>query len=225
MGIKELPKLERPREKALLYGLEKLSNVELIAILIGSGTKDRSALDISYELLDTYKGIFNLSNAPFLDLTKTKGISKITAIKLGAVFEIYKRISQSEYQETNITISQNYIYTKYSKIIQGDTQEILGVIILNGNKKVIREKLLYKGTKVELSASYLEIFKEVLIADGKYFYIFHNHPEGNPYPSDKDIIFTSGLIKEAIKLKIKMIDHIIIGKNSYFSFIDAKVYS
>ena len=222
MGIKQLPKLERPREKALHYGLDTLSNNELLSIIISSGTKDKSALDISYELLNNYNGLFNLFNANYLEYTKIKGISKIKALKLGAIFELYKRISQSEYDIKEVDISANYIYDKYSKIIRGIKQEMFGIIILDSSKKIVREKMIYKGTRSDLAANYLDIFKEMIIADGKYFYIFHNHPEGNPIPSDKDILFTSGLIKECTRLSFHLIDHIIIGDKSYYSFLKSE---
>ena len=224
IGIKELPINERPREKAERYGVQTLSNIELLTIIIGSGTKGYSAMDISYELLNCFKGLSNLSASDFQELRKVKGISKATALKIAAVFEVAKRIEMNKFEPEEMHINSEIIYQKYARAMNDTKQEIFGVIILNKNKKILREKLLYKGTNTEVSISYFEVIKEVIIVGGKHIYVFHNHPSGNSEPSEKDVMFTQGLLKELKRLNIKLIDHVVLGDQNYYSFKEATIF-
>ncbi len=217
--IKSLPILERPREKAYRYGIDKLSDHELIAILIGTGTIDHSALDIAYKLLMENKGLFHLVQKPFSDLLSVKGIGKSKAVKIIAAFEIAKRFNSLKANEDEFVSSPDKIYEKYKYLIANSVQEFLILIVLSSNKKVLHEVNLYKGNEDSLNCSWRQIIQQVLIHNGKYFYIVHNHPSGNHCPSEEDINFTTTLIKESQKLKIKLLDHLIISRNGYFSFL------
>ena len=217
--IKSLPTLERPREKAFHYGVDRLSDHELLAILIGSGTVDSSALDIAYKMLSDHKGLLNLVQKPFSDLVRFKGIGKSKAIKIIAAFEIAKRFNSLKSIQEYLPVSSSEIYERYKYHVASVNQECLLLIILNSQKRVIHEVNLYKGNESSVNCSWRQIIQQVLIHNGKYFYIVHNHPSGNHSPSKEDIDFTTTLIKESQKLKIKLLDHLIISDNGYFSFL------
>lgn len=217
--IKSLPTLERPREKAFHYGVDRLSDHELIAILIGSGTVDSSALDIAYKMLSDHKGLLNLVQKPFSDLLHFKGIGKSKAVKIIAAFEIAKRFNSLKSINEDLPVSSNEIYERYKYHVTGVYQECLRLIILNNKRKIIHEVNLYQGNETSVNCSWRQIIQQVLIHNGKYFYIVHNHPSGNHSPSKEDIEFTTTLIKESQKLKIKLLDHLIISDNGYFSFL------
>ncbi len=217
--IKSLPTLERPREKAFHYGVDRLSDHELIAILIGSGTVDSSALDIAYKMLSDHKGLLNLVQKPFSDLLHFKGIGKSKAVKIIAAFEIAKRFNSLKSINEDLPVSSNEIYERYKYHVTGVYQECLRLIILNNKRKIIHEVNLYQGNESSVNCSWRQIIQQVLIHNGKYFYIVHNHPSGNHSPSKEDIEFTTTLIKESQKLKIKLLDHLIISDNGYFSFL------
>lgn len=217
--IKELPVLERPREKAYRYGIEKLSDHELIAILIGSGSMNNSAVDIAYQMIRDSHGLFNLVQKPFSDLVNYKGIKKDKAVKIIAAFEIAKRFNSLTPNEEEIPINSEYIYQKYQSRIANCIQEHVYLIILNKKKQIIHEVNLFKGNERSVNYSITQIIQQVLIHNGSYFYIIHNHPNGTLYPSEGDMNFTSMLIREAKKLKIQMIDHLIITNHGYFSFL------
>ncbi len=217
--IKSLPTLERPREKAFHYGADRLSDHELIAILIGSGTVDCSALDIAYKMLSDHKGLLNLVQKPFSDLLHFKGIGKSKAVKIIAAFEIAKRFNSLKSINEDLPVSSNEIYERYKYHVTGVYQECLRLIILNNKRKIIHEVNLYQGNESSVNCSWRQIIQQVLIHNGKYFYIVHNHPSGNHSPSKEDIEFTTTLIKESQKLKIKLLDHLIISDNGYFSFL------
>ena len=222
--IKELPINERPREKAIRYGVENLSNIELLTIIIGSGTKGYSAMDISYELFNQYKGMKNLVSSSSSELEKIKGISKATSLKLTAVFELFKRIEGDNFGDEYEIISPEHIYKKYARIMNDTKQENVGVIILNKNKKILREKILYKGTQSEVSISYFEVIKEALLVNGKHLYVFHNHPSGDSTPSTRDVFFTRGLMQELDRIGIKLIDHVVLGDENFYSFKQATMF-
>ncbi len=216
--IKSLPALERPREKAFHYGIEKLSDYELIAILIGSGTVDSSAIDIAYHMIQENHGLYNLVQKPFSDLVSIKGIGQSKAVKIIAAFEIAKRFNSLKALKDDIPLSSDTIYEKYKYLIGKSTQEHLYLVVLNRQKRVVHEVNLFKGNESSVNISNLKIIQTVLIHNGKYFYLIHNHPSGEILPSAEDINFTTDLIKECKKLKIMMLDHIIIGEEGYFSF-------
>ena len=219
--IKSLPTLERPREKAFHYGVDKLSDHELIAILIGSGTIDFSALDIAYKMLSDHKGLLNLVQKPFSDLLHFKGIGKSKAVKIIAAFEIAKRFNSLKSIREEFPTSTKEIYERYKYHVSSIDQEYLLLIILNSKKHIIHEVNLYKGNESSVNCSWRQIVKQVLVHNGKYFYIVHNHPSGDHSPSQEDVEFTTTLIKESQKLKIKLLDHLIISDNGYFSFLTA----
>ncbi len=219
--IKSLPILERPREKAFHYGVESLSDHELIAILIGSGTVNSSAIDIAFRMLQDNHGLYQLVQKPFSDLLSFKGIGKSKAVKIMAAFEIARRFNSYKGTFSEEPISIDYIYQKYKNLILVQNQEYLYLIILNSYKKIVHEVNLYKGNENSMVCSWRQIVKQVLIHNGKYFYIVHNHPTGDLNPSSQDIEFTSTLIKESQKIGIVLLDHLIISQDGYFSFLES----
>ena len=216
--IKSLPSLERPREKAFHYGIEKLSDYELIAILIGSGTFESSAIDIAYQMIQDNRGLYNLVQKPFSDLLSFKGIGKSKAVKIFAAFEIAKRFNSLKVVRDDEPISSDKIYEKYKYKISDLTQEHLYLVVLDRQKRVVHEVNLFKGNENAMTISKIKIIQQVLIHNGRYFYLIHNHPSGSYLPSPEDINFTTDIIQESEKLKITMLDHIIIGEEGYFSF-------
>ena len=220
--IIELPKLERPREKALYYGIEKLSDYELLALLIGSGCKDSSAIDIAYAMLRDSNGLASLVNKPFSDLLSYKGMGRNKAIKIEAAFEIARRFQSLKKGEVEKVVDGRVIYEKMktSMLFKNSTQEHLYLIILDKQKNIIHQVNLYKGNESSVNYSSLQIIKEVLLHNGHFFYIVHNHPSGILEPSQDDIFFTINLINESRKMKITMLDHLIISENGYYSFLE-----
>lgn len=217
--IKDLPILERPREKALRYGVDSLSNVELLAIIVSSGTRGNSAFDIAHKLFMNLGGMYRLSISSLSDLQSVPGINQVSALKLQAVFEFSRRLRVVEQEVEENEVSSRYIFEKYRPRMEGLEQEIFGVVSLNNKHQILNEKIVYRGTKSRIEASTKEVLKELIRVDAKNFYIFHNHPSNDPVPSDEDTIFTIELIKQAKKIGIKMLDHIIICRNEYYSFL------
>lgn len=217
--IKDLPFLERPREKAFHYGIDKLSDVELLSILIASGTKENSARDIAYQLINDFGSLKALAKCHFSDLLKYKGISKIKALKLMTVFTVSARIISSTNEEINVKINnEEKIIEKYKALLSNEESEYLYIISLNYHYKIINEKRLFVGSYKNVCFSLKDVFRELLKNNAKKFYLIHNHPNGNLSPSDDDIVLTSELISEGERLGIPLVDHLIISGEGYYSF-------
>lgn len=218
--IVELPKLQRPREKALRYGIEKLSDYELLAIIIGSGFVDNSALDIAYKMLSDSGGLRKLIQKPLLDLTSYKGVKEAKGIKLLACFELVKRVEIEKGNDIDVAVDASFVYWHCKSFISNSNQEYLFIVILNKRHKLIHEMTLYKGNESSISVSVPQILQQVLIHGGRYFYVVHNHPSGSLEPSENDIFMTSELIRQSKRLKIELVDHLIITDEGYYSFLE-----
>ncbi len=222
--IKELPELERPREKALRYGIESLTNYELLAIIINSGSPNNSAMDIAYAMLSDNHGLFNLVKKPFSDLTNYKGVNKGKALKISATFEIAKRFNSLQAIDDDVINDPHQVFARYLPKLSFAIQEQVFLIVLDKNKRVLHEVNLYKGTPQGVSFSVTQIIRQIIIHGGVYFYLVHNHPSGDLNPSSDDTFLTTELIRECKKVGILMVDHLIISHNGYFSFKQSRTF-
>ena len=219
MGIvKSLPALERPREKAIRYGLETLSDHELLAALLGSGYKGENVIELSIHLLSKYGGLLNLSNIPFSELKNNKGIKNAKALNLSVIFELHRRLSFKKIEMNNDNIDTEYLYNKYLPVIGHSNQEQMVIVVLSRYKRIVHETILFKGDESSVHYSFDKIMREIDAYGGKYFYLIHNHPNGDCSPSETDLIGTSFLLRKSKEMKRPMLDHIIISENGYYSF-------
>lgn len=216
--IKDLPRHERPREKALLYGIESLTDIELLALVIGSGVREHSALDISYNIFNDSHTWYELSGKNLNDFKRYSGLGKISSLKIVAALEVAKRYVVNKSKISEKEVNSNSLFLRYLPILSSSSQERFILILLDKQKRLIREVELYKGTNKELTYSIHDLYKELLINDAKYYYVLHNHPSGLVEPSEKDMISTANIIVESRKINIELLDHLIIGKDSYYSF-------
>ena len=215
--IKDLPIDSRPREKAIRYGISSLSDEELLAIIIGSGSKNESALEIARKMINDVGSISNFANMSEQDLMKYDGVKNIKAMKISASLELVKRIKFYE-QKFDEEIDTYSLYKKYSPMLAFDDQENLILVMTNSNKKAFKETKFYRGGKELIAIHPNEIIGELLKHNAKGFYLIHNHPSGNPRPSSEDILATDKIFKKAKTFKIDFLDHLIIAKNGCFSF-------
>ena len=217
-NIKNLPKLDRPREKALRYGINSLSDSELLALLLNNGYKGNNILEIATTLLSKYKGLVGLLNVPISELKKNKGIKDVGALKIALIGEFYKRIVEKNSVAESEIIDDKYLYNKYKSMFYQASQEYLVLIILNSRKRIIYETNVYKGQSDLIHIDFKDIYKELVKYDGKSFYLIHNHPGGDASPSEEDKKTTLDLISQSRRMKVKLLDHLIIGDECYYSF-------
>lgn len=222
--IKELPTYDRPREKALRYGINTLSTEELLALLIGFGGKDNSALDIAKNLLEDSRGLYNLVNKTAAEFKQYKGISDAKALILCAIFELVKRYQEKEMEQVEGEVDNAFLYRKYAPRLTNQNEETLILVILDKRKKITHEITLYKGGNNKLSLSYYDIFKRIMNHEGYYFYVIHNHPNNEITPSKSDTIFTAELTRRCDKMDIVLMDHLIITDKGFYSFLTDRFY-
>lgn len=223
INFKELPNTEKPRERLVNKGKESLSNEELLSIILKTGTKDKSVKEVSYELLNLVKDIRNLKDVSINTLTNIKGIGKVKAIELLAVIELGKRI----YEEVNDNdliscTSPVNIINYFNYLFKDKKQEEFYVIFLDNKKKYISKKLLFVGSINYSIVHPREIFKEAYLYSASSIICIHNHPSGDPYPSKEDDNITIKIKEIGLIHGISLIDHIIIGKNNYYSYYENK---
>lgn len=221
MKIKEFPKEERPREKLLKYGKENLSDSELLAIILKTGTKGINVNDLSLEVIKELNGITNLKSASLNSLIKIKGIGKTKAIELLALSELSKRIENSNKNKSNKKYSNpKTIYESVKYLFKDKMQEHFYCLYLNSQKKLIERKLLFVGTLNKSIVHPREIFKEAYRLSASSIICLHNHPSGSLIPSNEDIELTRSLVKIGNINGIPVIDHLIITDEGYFSFYE-----
>ena len=217
MGIKDIPIEQRPREKAIRFGIEELSDAELLALLIGSGYKGKSAIDVANELLSSYfNSMYSLSNSNLASLEAHTGLKEAVALRLLAAFEFHHRLNSPKYQKQDSIKSSGEVYLRYQYLENYD-QEVLILIMLDSKNRIKQEKLLYKGTFDSFSIDVRQILQEIILAKAKSFILIHNHPDEESTASDNDILATNVIEKSANNLGIKLIDHIIIYRGGFYS--------
>ena len=219
--FKKLPDEEKPRERLLIYGAKKLSNEELLMIILKTGTKKKSVKDLAIEVLSNTGGIKKLKNTSINQLLKIEGIGKVKAIELAAIIELSQRINTKISEKEMISFKSPDTIVKYfNEHLQNKKQEEFICIYLDNKKKYISKKKLFIGTINTSIVHPREIFKEAYLLSASYIICIHNHPSGDSTPSKEDIELTKK-INELGKLHaIPLIDHLIIGKNNYFSFYE-----
>lgn len=219
--IKDIPKCERPRERLINLGAEYLNNEELLSILLKTGSKDLSAKDLANTLLKEIGSINKLDRINYQNLKKIKGIGDAKACSILTAVELGKRIKQENSSLNDIQINNSEIVFKYfNNLFYNKKQEYFYCIYLDNRKKVLEVKLLFIGTINQSLVHPREIFKEALLLSASSLICIHNHPSGNINPSNDDLDITNRLINIGLLIGIRLIDHIIIGENRYYSFLE-----
>ena len=216
--FKEIPLNDRPREKALNNGVQSLSNEELLAVILKCGTRGVSVLELANDIFKRYYSFNNIMNCSYDELMKIKGISKAKAIELLAIMEIAKRIQKNKINSIKVINSPDDIYDNFSVLLKEEKQENFMVIFLNIKSHIIKYETLFVGG---VNCSIIDvnfILKKAINYGACKIICLHNHPSGDPTPSMNDISCTKRIREAGELMGISLIDHIIIGDNSYFSF-------
>lgn len=214
----DIPEEERPIEKLLMNGPETLSNPELLAIILRSGTRGENIISLSTRILSEFNGLDGLLEAGLDEITSIKGIKNIKASQIMALGELVRRINRLDLiKERNCIVSPRDIAEVIMKDMVFLKQEVLKLIMLDTKNNIIGIKDVFKGSLNTSIVHPREIFKEALKKSSSSIIICHNHPSGDPTPSKEDINITIRL-KECGKIMgIDLLDHLIIGNNKYIS--------
>ena len=219
--IKTWAEEDRPREKLSLQGRRALSDAELVAILIGSGSTTESAVDLSKRILNSCKNDLNaLAKLSIQDLSKFKGIGEAKAISIIAALELGRRRKETDFIVTDSIYTSKDIYNVLSSNFLDLVHEEFWVLLLSRSNKVLEKVLISKGGLSGTVADPKIIFKAALERQAANVILAHNHPSGNLKPSSQDISLTKKMKEGGKLLDIGILDHVIFADRGYFSFAD-----
>lgn len=222
MKLKNYPLEERPREKAFHHGIESLNNIELLALVLRTGNKQESAIELAQRVINEIGGFRYLHDINYYQLIQIKGIKQAKAIEVLAIIEIAKRLDKQPVAMSAIKEPRDG-YELLKNQLMFEQQEKVIVLCLNSRLEVIKEKPVFIGGNNISIISGRELFKEALICGSNRVMVVHNHPSGNPEPSIEDIEATERLYSMAKELDIDVVDHLIIGRSRFYSFASNKI--
>jgi len=218
--IPRWPKNERPRERLLQDGPQHLTETELLGILLGKGTRKKTAVDLARELLDRYESLQKLFSRSPSELKTVKGIGPAKAAILSAAFELVRRMQSRKEAERPLFKRSSDVAGHYLPLMRDLRKEVFKALLLSRANRFIKEVILSEGT---LDASIVhprDVFREALLEPAAGIILIHNHPSGNPSPSDEDLRITKQLVEAGRLLGIRVYDHIILAGESYRSLAD-----
>jgi DNA repair protein RadC len=213
--IGDLPADERPRERLLRHGPQTLSDTELLAILLGSGTRGRSSISVARDLLSG--GLQALSKREWGDGQRISGVGFAKWARISAALEIGRRIAAHLDGDRDPVRDPESIarplIARYSHYVQ----ERLGAVYLDAKNRIIREREIYIGTLNSTTVSTRDVLRYALHDNAAAVIVFHNHPSGDPAPSAEDLVFTRKLVEAGKVLGVDVLDHLVLGANRYVS--------
>ncbi|PIZ68947.1 hypothetical protein COY13_00135 [Candidatus Roizmanbacteria bacterium CG_4_10_14_0_2_um_filter_36_35] len=225
-NLNDLPKVERPRERLIKHGAEALSLQELLALIFGQGTRGEPVMKISQQLLSKFGSLQTLSETSIEDLRTIKGLGLAKSCQLKACFELSRRLNPSVVINKNnerITVSPNNIYQQLRSKIVNYHKEHLLIVSLDNRNKIIGIDTISVGTLNSSLIHPRETFEAAIKRHAAQIILCHNHPSGELTPSEDDLTVTRNLISAGKLLDIEVIDHLIITKEGFYSFVKEKI--
>lgn len=225
-SIKNWPKDERPREKLLRQGEHTLTNTELLAILLRTGTKGQSAIDLARQILQKFKTFRNMSHTDISQWKEFKGLGSAKISQIKAAIEIGRRFLTEEKQPKVKIRNSKDTADIFIPRMRDLKKEVFKILLLDSHNTIIDTVEITEGTVTQANPIIREIISRALQNFASGLICVHNHPSGDTYPSKEDRDFTKGLYEAGKAMQINILDHIIIGDNKYYSFADSgELYS
>jgi DNA repair protein RadC len=220
--ITEWPEADRPREKLLGHGAESLSDAELLAIVLrtGDGTSGRTALDHARQLIKTFKNFRNLASVTTTELYNLKGVGPAKAAAVMAVMEISRRYATERFTQGTVFCHSKSVFAHFHQRLRDRKKECFFILLLDSKNRAIKEERISEGTLTSSLVHPREAFAPAVRDSAASLILVHNHPSGDPAPSREDEEITRRLVEGGHLLGIGVLDHIIIGHGSYYSFAD-----
>jgi DNA repair protein RadC len=214
--LRDLPASERPRERLARLGAEALKDEELLAILLRTGRKGESALDLARAILENAGGVGRLATFSVAQLVKASRLGPVQAVTLCAALELASRVSEQKLDR--LKFSDPAVVAKYLKHRHGrHNQERTGALLLDAKNHLLKDIECYRGTLDRALVEPREICKHALLEDAAAVILYHNHPSGDPSPSAEDEEFTRRLRRAAESIGIRLLDHVIVGRTDCVS--------
>ena len=221
MLLKDLPKEEMPRERLLKFGEKNLSNEELIAIILRTGTRSTSSKELASKILSKVNSLEELRNLNKNKLKDIKGLGETKIVTLIAALELGRRVYEKNIIKNKLKVRNSVdVFRYFSKYIIDDSQENLLAVFVDNHKQYISHSIMFKGSKKESVVSPQEVFKKAIEENASGVILMHNHPSGVVLPSKSDDKTTMEMANVGNIVGIPLLDHIIVGNNRYFSYIE-----
>ena len=221
--MKTLAPQDRPREKLARAGVASLGDNELVALLLGTGTRARSALAVAQDVLDRAGGVRGLARVAVDELRRVPGVGTSRAARLLAAVELGRRAVTGAAGERPRLASSSAVGRYLLPLYGAYREERFGVVMLDSKSRLIRTETLSVGSLDASIAHPREVFRAAAVASASSIAVFHNHPSGDPLPSPDDLLLTRRLVQAGEVMGIEVVDHIILGDGRWFSFRDASL--
>ncbi len=220
--IKDWPEEDRPREKLLHNGAQSLTEAELLAIILrtGNASTKETALDHARALLTRFKGAKGIDEAPLEELRAVKGIGPAKVAQLKASLEMARRLGQKKWKAGEPLQSPENVFLHFQNKFRKENREIFYVVLLNNKNRLIREVKISEGSLTASLVHPREVYHPAVRESAAAVLFVHNHPSGDPAPSPEDIEITRRLKEVGEMMGIRVLDHVVIGHDQYFSFTD-----
>lgn len=218
--MKQMPRQEQPYEKFLQFGPEALSDAELLAIIIRTGTKEEKSIDLAKKVLsvaNSDQDLLSITRLSLKDLLQIKGIGKVKAIQIKCIAEFSRRIAKTTAKSRLCMNNPRTIADYYMEDLRFVNQEVTLLVMVDTKNQFLNDKIISKGTVNATLISPREVFLESLSNEAVYIILIHNHPSGDPTPSQEDILTTKRIKEAGMLIGIMLLDHIIIGDKKYVS--------
>jgi DNA repair protein RadC len=220
LTIRDLPSHERPREKALRYGMERLSDGELLSLVLGSGVRGSNAVALANAILARFDNFRKLADAAFGELRTIHGVGPVRALEIKACLEIARRFQQIDLQPGVVLNSTAQVFGYYHEKLRDQKREKFFCVLLDAKHRLIREEAISVGSLNFSIVHPREVFATAIREAAESLLLVHNHPSGDPTPSREDIAVTRRLCEVGKLVGIEILDHLVIGNGSYFSFLE-----
>jgi len=220
LAIADWPQQERPRERLLAQGAERLSDAELVALCLRSGIRGKSAVDLGRELLAQFRGLCGLLGADVPELRRVKGLGAAKAAQLAAVLELARRALREDLQGGSALTTPGAVRDYLRLTLGGRAHEVFVCVHLDAQHRVIRAEELFRGTLTQTSVYPREVVKAALAANAAAVIFAHNHPSGVAQPSQADELLTRQLREALALVDVRVLDHFVVAGNQALSFAE-----
>jgi DNA repair protein RadC len=218
ISLKDWPVSERPRERLFRHGVRSLSDAELLALFLRSGIRGRNVRDLALHLLESFQGLSGLAKQSPRELLRVSGLGPAKAAVLIAAFEIGSRLLRKKVESRPLIESAEDLFELLQHSLAGEREEVFMGVLLNAKNEVMKTLTFSRGDPTQVVATVPQVIRSLLLEGSPAVIFVHNHPSGDPAPSEEDKKLTARLHKACRAVDIGMHDHIILGRRNFFSF-------
>lgn len=218
--IEEWPLEERPRERLYHQGAAALADAELLAILLGTGTRGQNAVELARDLLVSFGSLSALAGRSVTELSGRRGVGRVKAVRLAAAFEMSRRLRSRNGHARAVLSSPAEVFGRYGPLMEDLDKEVFRIALLDAQNGLLRDVTVSEGTLSSSLVHPREVFKPAILESAASIILLHNHPSGDPTPSREDLRLTRQLVECAKLLELHIHDHVVIGRGRFVSLAE-----